>query len=188
MMTIPSDPLLYYCKLLLDEERLQILGALFTAPKTVSQLAQKLTLRPRAVINHLDLLTKAQIVKPPTKSDAPYSIDLAALLAAKKQLFASEKAHKLAQLPEDMNLEQREQLLPYFDKTTLTEIPFKEKPLLALLAWLAEKFSPGQTYPEKQVNEILKVVHSDTASLRRLLVDYGFLARANNQYWRLQRD
>ncbi|HUN22937.1 MAG TPA: DUF2087 domain-containing protein [Anaerolineales bacterium] len=184
-MTIPSDLLLHYCKLLLDEERLQILGALFTAPQTVSQLTQKLTLRPRAVINHLDMLAKAQIVKPPTKSDAPYSIDLAALLAAKKQLFAIEKAHKLAQLPDDMNPEQREQLLPYFDKTTLTEIPFKEKPLLA---WLAEKFSPGQTYPEKQVNEILKVVHSDTASLRRSLVDYGFLARANNQYWRLQRD
>jgi hypothetical protein len=36
------------------------------------------------------------------------------------------------------------------------------------------------------VNEIIAQHHPDYATLRRLMVDYGFMAREKGIYWRLQ--
>jgi hypothetical protein len=46
-------------------------------------------------------------------------------------------------------------------------------------------FEPGQRYPEKQVNELLRRYHDDTASLRRYMVDNQLLARDKGEYWRI---
>lgn len=47
-----------------------------------------------------------------------------------------------------------------------------------LLTW----FEPGRDYPEREVNGILRDAHEDVATLRRELVDYGYLHRANGIY------
>jgi hypothetical protein len=39
-------------------------------------------------------------------------------------------------------------------------------------------------YDEKEVNGILALWYPDYASLRRYLVDEGYLDRAGGQYWR----
>jgi hypothetical protein len=43
----------------------------------------------------------------------------------------------------------------------------------------------GVRYPERAVNGILGAMFSDYAALRRYLVEEDFLARANNEYWRI---
>jgi hypothetical protein len=43
---------------------------------------------------------------------------------------------------------------------------------------------PGRRYPEREVNDILAGDAPDPATLRRLLVDHGFLERAGGTYWR----
>ena len=53
----------------------------------------------------------------------------------------------------------------------------------ALLRYLAETvFEPGVSYPEKEVNQRLALLHPDVASLRRYLVDLHFMARTRGVY------
>jgi hypothetical protein len=53
-----------------------------------------------------------------------------------------------------------------------------------VLRRLVRSFALGQRYTEKEVSQILSGFHEDFASLRRMLVDYRFMARTNSVYWR----
>lgn len=66
----------------------------------------------------------------------------------------------------------------------LHTIPTKRTKRLAVLDHIAQRFEPGSTYPESEVNEVLLGFHDDFAALRRYLVDELFLARDHNVYWR----
>ncbi|HEX4686223.1 MAG TPA: DUF2087 domain-containing protein [Nocardioides sp.] len=66
----------------------------------------------------------------------------------------------------------------------LTTIPSKHSKLLVVLDHLAQEFEPGHTYPEAEVNEVLRRFHPDFAALRRYLVENGFMTREDNVYWR----
>lgn len=67
---------------------------------------------------------------------------------------------------------------------TLHTIPSKHGKLRAVLDHPAQSFELGRTYPEREVNEILRRVHPDHAALRRHLVEEGFLTREESVYWR----
>lgn len=56
--------------------------------------------------------------------------------------------------------------------------------LLAACAFLADRFEPDRLYDEDEVNAILAGDAPDPATLRRLLVDFGFLGRRAGTYWR----
>jgi hypothetical protein len=66
----------------------------------------------------------------------------------------------------------------------LHTMPTKRSKRLVVLDHIAQSFEPGQTYPERDVNEILMRFHPDFAALRRYLVDDQFLTRKENVYWR----
>jgi hypothetical protein len=66
----------------------------------------------------------------------------------------------------------------------LRTIPTKLSKLTVVLDHLAQDFEHGQTYPEAQVNEMLRRYHPDYAALRRYLVENGFMTREDNVYWR----
>lgn len=66
----------------------------------------------------------------------------------------------------------------------LTVIPARWSKRRLVLDWLSQQFEPGRTYPEAVVNTVLGCVHPDYASLRRYLVDEGFLERRRGFYWR----
>ncbi len=53
-----------------------------------------------------------------------------------------------------------------------------------VLDCIAQRFEPGRTYAEREVDAVLKEIHDDHAALRRYLVDDGFLTREANVYWR----
>ena len=65
----------------------------------------------------------------------------------------------------------------------LTSLPSRRPMRRAACAFLAERFEPGRRYSEAEVNELLRADAPDPASLRRLLVDEGFLAREPGTYW-----
>ncbi len=66
----------------------------------------------------------------------------------------------------------------------LVIMPSKRSKLLVVLDHIAQRFEPGTTYTEAEVNEVLTGYHDDYAALRRYLVDGQFLTRENNVYWR----
>lgn len=67
----------------------------------------------------------------------------------------------------------------------LSHFPRKQKFKIAVLRHITQRFEVQKKYSEKEVNEILKTVDSDFVTLRRYLIEYGFLDRKDDgsQYW-----
>ena len=66
----------------------------------------------------------------------------------------------------------------------LTTIPAKQSRQLALYDLIAQRFIPGVRYTELEVNRELMQLYDDYVTLRRGLVDFGLLDRADGRYWR----
>lgn len=61
----------------------------------------------------------------------------------------------------------------------------KEKNKLVILRQIVKRFEKSRIYSEKEVNEILKNAYEDFVTLRRYLIEYGFMDRKpdGSQYW-----
>lgn len=69
----------------------------------------------------------------------------------------------------------------------LKVFPVKEKKKLAILTRIAEEFEIGRQYAEKEVNTILAAIYDDYVTIRRYLIEYGFMDRTTDcsAYWRV---
>lgn len=92
----------------------------------------------------------------------------------------------------DSLMSTEEEKLKVFDSFLISRIPLKlksiprkEKYKLILLQEIAQLFQPGRMYSESEVNQLLKEVYSDYASIRRYLIDFGYLRRDKDcaTYW-----
>lgn len=61
----------------------------------------------------------------------------------------------------------------------------KEKKKIVTLRKITEQFEKGKIYPEKELNRILKDIYHDYATIRRYLIEYGFMERSKDckEYW-----
>ncbi|RCX08167.1 hypothetical protein DFR58_1458 [Anaerobacterium chartisolvens] len=59
----------------------------------------------------------------------------------------------------------------------LKTFSMREKSKLVVLREIAKRFEPDREYSEKQVNQILEGVYEDFATIRRYLIEYGFMDR-----------
>jgi hypothetical protein len=88
-----------------------------------------------------------------------------------------------ADMPAWAEAKERRVLHAFFEGDRLLSIPAQHNKRLVVLRYLAETvFEAGQEYPEKDVNMRLALRHPDVASLRRYLVDEGFMSRASGVY------
>lgn len=84
---------------------------------------------------------------------------------------------------------EREKVLQTYFKQgldgSIETIPSKEKRKLIILQHILQRFTIGKVYTEKEVNMILKTVHEDFVTLRRYLIEYGFMDRNTDgsSYW-----
>lgn len=99
-------------------------------------------------------------------------------------------AHKTATTLDDRynitGKERKDTIATYMDENgALKNYPSKEKKKVIVLSVIANNFSKGKTYSEKEVNRILQRIYEDYVSIRRALVEYGFLERTNDcsSYW-----
>lgn len=67
----------------------------------------------------------------------------------------------------------------------LKVFPPKAKKKVVILARIAEQFEPGRTYTEREVNGILAGIYDDFVTIRRYLIEYGFMDRTrdSSSYW-----
>ncbi len=75
-------------------------------------------------------------------------------------------------------------LATFVKEGRIVTMPTRRAKRLVVLDHVAQSFEPGRTYPEVEVNEVLRGFHEDVAALRRYLVDEGFLSREAGVYWR----
>jgi hypothetical protein len=89
----------------------------------------------------------------------------------------------------NVTIEEREKILKkYFPDGTddlLKTFDLKEKQRFVVLEEIAKRFKTGSIYNEKEINEIIKTAYHDYITVRRFLIEYGFLDRKPNgsQYW-----
>jgi biotin operon repressor len=169
-------------KVIADETRLRILGSLATAPHTGKELASELYLTPPTISHHMRKLTEAGIVV--ASSDAPrqwYRLNSEFLSETKKVPLKGADAP----VRESENEEERfrsKVLRDFFVGDRLKEIPARRKRRVIVLQHVVERFAPDRTYSQREVNDLLRPVHEDVTTLRRELVDYGFLQRDRGIY------
>lgn len=79
-------------------------------------------------------------------------------------------------------------LLNYFKEGPegpLSSFPKKEKRKLVILRHLISRFQVGKRYTEKEVNTLLQAAFHDYVTLRRYMIEYGFMDREEDgsAYW-----
>lgn len=85
--------------------------------------------------------------------------------------------------------EEKEKVLATYFKEgvdgSLDLLPSKEKRKIIVLQQIVKRFVPNTIYSEKEINEVLKSIHSDFATIRRYLIEYGFMDRSTDcaEYW-----
>lgn len=105
-----------------------------------------------------------------------------ALRKEPKEEFASmhSGATMIDERYEVTNSEQAQIIDTYFDTLEpliLKSFPSKEKRKIIVLRKISTLFKRDMKYTEKELNEILKPVYLDFATIRRYLIEYGFMER-----------
>lgn len=146
--------------------------------KDVAAISQASGMRSPAVDRALSRLMQAGLIG---QGESGFQAQQAAKVMKRALYRASaESKEEFPGVGEPMAAELRK----FFRKGKLVEIPTSRSSRLAVLDYLSWTFEPGQYYPERLVNALIRRYHPDPATLRRYLVDEGFLHRSGGRYWR----
>lgn len=161
-------------KAIADETRLRILGLLAERDHSGKELADALTLTAPTISHHMRRLINAGVVF--ETRDAQRH-----LYSLNAELLRSVRSSEQSSKPTDES-ERDKTLRHFFRDGQLVSIPASRKQRVFVLQYLLEQFQPGREYPEREVNDLLGAFNEDFATLRRELVDYGYLVRNKGIY------
>jgi len=164
---------------LADEARLRVLAAIVLGASTFAAVTERSGLTDDEAARALaQLLTSGLVVQ----VEHGLAVDL--------DVFArTARAASTPRKPPDLSgatPEQASVLRNFLDADgRLGELPARAARRRLVLEYVAGRFEPDRQYPEREVNTMLMDVHDDFASLRRFLVDEGFLEREGGVYRRI---
>lgn len=174
--------LLQFFKALANESRLKLVGALAQQERSVEELASILALKEPTVSHHLSKLKELQLLHMRAEGNTHYyRLDLDALQTLQK---ATLTATQLAP-PIREDVWETKVLSSFVENDLIKEIPASRKKRRIILKWLVQKFESERRYSEQELNQIIKPIHVDTATLRRELVGYNMMQRDNSIYQRV---
>lgn len=176
--------LLNFFKTLANESRLKLVGILAQREYSVEELAALLQLKEPTVSHHLSKLKELNLVKMRVDRNTHfYQLNQDALQELSKAIFTSTQ---ITTVSSDVNLDAWEEkvLNNFVEHDRIKEIPASRKKRWVILKWLVNHFEFDQQYSERSLNEIIKRIHPDTATLRRELIGYRMMQRENGIYWR----
>jgi biotin operon repressor len=184
--TVRTDELVAFFKALSDASRLKIVALLAGGERSVEDLAARLGLTSSTVSHHLARLSAIGLVSARAEGYfSIYRLEEGALAAMAHRLLSDETLPAVAA---DVELDafDRKVLSTYLDaEGRIKAFPAQRKKELAILRHVVKVFEPGRRYTEKEVNAALHRFSSDTARLRRYLVEFGFMDRqgGGGNYW-----
>jgi hypothetical protein len=190
----PLDPVTI-CRLLATEERLRVVAALALGASTTEEVAIATGLRRRDLLQSLNRLAAGGLVVDDGKDG--WRLRASAFAdAVRAGVEAEEPQH------EDHGTTDAKEaavLRVFMPAGRLVAIPASMAKRRIVLDQVARLFEPGVRYPEREVKAVLRAVCAppgaarggdayapapDHVTLRRYLVDEGFLAREGGVYWR----
>ncbi|MEO3947337.1 metalloregulator ArsR/SmtB family transcription factor [Gorillibacterium sp. CAU 1737] len=185
------EKLVSFHKALSDPTRLRILRLVSEKSLSGQELAARLGVTPPTITHHLVKLREAGLLHEWRDKNTVY-------VSLNREMLGSKTRGTLAftapaqEVKEESDMEQaahekfKESVLKNFiaKDGRLKSIPAQLKKKIIILEWLAEQFEIGRSYPEKEVNEMIKQVHDDFATLRRELIMHQFMYREKEVYER----
>ena len=177
--------LLSFFKVLGNESRLKILGLLANQERSVGELAALLELREPTVSHHLSTMKELGLVNVRAEGNTRiYWLEVKFLESMSKDILSQAQLAELAPADNE-NRWERKVLNTFVENGRITQLPARRKKQLVIMNWVVEHFDYDVRYPEAELNERLKQLNPDFASLRRYLIDHKLMARENNIYWRI---
>lgn len=177
------NQMLAYVKTVSNPTRLRIIGMLSQRNATRKEVAEHLKLSPKDSLTHLGRLEYIGVVR---RQEGVFSLneDRLAVLAKEnlpeaKQVYVPHEA---------LDEKSKKALKAHLNADgSIRQIPAPPK-LQIILNYLINFFEFDKDYSEKEVNQIIKRFHEDTAGLRRDLIDANMLARESDgsRYWRVK--
>lgn len=180
------DTLLNFFKVLGNESRLKILGLLANQERSVGELAEFLGVKEPTVSHHLAMMKELGLVQMRAEgNNRIYWLDARSLESLNKNIFSRAG---LAKLVDHQSADEWEAkvLRAFLDGERVIDIPAQYKKQQVILRWMLEKFQKGVQYTEKEVNEIIKQHHPDSAWFRRSFIDHKLMVREKGVYWRIE--
>ena len=187
--------LLRLLKALGQEQRLKMVGFMGKRERAVNEIAEFLELSEPTVSHHIGRLREVGLLRLRMDGNQRfYRLDKARMDVFKSYAAAIDSPPRKEPAAEIDNEwieelgwdeEAKKVLYTYTSNGRLQQIPKKQKKLLVILRWLATLFQSDERYSEQEVSNTLADVHDDYASLRRYLVEYGFMhrERGGGDYW-----
>lgn len=171
----------------LDVDRLKIISILSQGPASILDLAEKVDRNQAVVLRHLGLLEGANLVRTVDQEGGKiYQFDPKNLELMARQKLS--EPHNQVDLSSFALSENQQVIVKNYTRSdgSLKIIPSQSKKIIAILEYVSQAFEYDKFYSEKEVNAILSDYHPDTTTLRRYLVDYGYIGRESNgmHYWR----
>ena len=67
----------------------------------------------------------------------------------------------------------------------LKRFPGREKQRVVVIREISKSIESGKKYTEKEINNVIKTFFDDYVTLRRYLIEYGFIDRKKDgsEYW-----
>lgn len=185
------EPLLRFGRAFADPMRIRILALLAERSMYGQELAEALEVSAPTISHHLMFLKGAGLVEVRRENNYHhYELDAEGLRAIADVLTVEHlrsigtgfPAHDtFAQPPEEA--ERKMMQVAFFDDGRLLSIPQGERARHFVMEKVAKAFEWGRIYSEKEVNEVLKTMHPEAATLRRELIDQKLMVRENGRYW-----
>ena len=114
--------------------------------------------------------------------DSDFKQVVRARMADTGETYTAARAALHARAYDAARAEQERLVGRLFTDGRIERVPAKRKVRAAVLLEVLSRFEPGRDYAEREVNEVLLGVHEDFAYLRRELVNYHYLERADGRY------
>jgi biotin operon repressor len=173
-------------KALADKSRILMVNALLEKPHCAEELAERLRLAPSTISFHLRRLEDAGLV---TKSKAQYYVvyELRAdLLRMSLKDFVTIPPG--GDSPEENRMRRyREKVVrTFFRNGGLVQIPKQWRKRTIVLEEFLVNFELGKEYAEHEVNELIAPLFPDYCTIRRMLIDQGYMTRKGEKYRRIE--
>jgi DNA-binding transcriptional ArsR family regulator len=176
-------------KALADSSRLLAVNALAERPHCVEELAQRLDIAPSTMSFHLRKLEAAQLVsKSQNQYYTVYALRPERLQASLGELVRLGPKESESQKERRRVAQYREQVVrTFFHRGKLQKLPKQWKKQVIVAEEFLKDFDPGCDYSEKELSARLAERFPDYCTIRRILVDEGYLTRDGGIYRRVDK-
>jgi hypothetical protein len=185
-------------KALAEEPRLTIVALLAQRTYEVAELAESLNISAEEAGQHVVSLREVGLVNLRVHGQQRFCRLNPAVLQDFKDAVAEVDVLPETIVPDDnrwidaLDLTdfERNVMRAYIVNGKIRVLPERHKTLTVIMRWIATKFQAGIDYAEQEVNAILTQYYEDYVTLRRELINYGFLKRERDgsRYWIARHD